>query len=58
MDLNYLLHRYQVSLIRALAAATAEARCAHHGLALGYRRRIAALRATMGAVTMTLDRVS
>ncbi|WP_294192729.1 hypothetical protein [uncultured Sphingomonas sp.] len=58
MDLNYLLHRHQVSLMRAHDGATSEARCAHRGLAFGYRQRIAALRETMGAAAMTLDRVS
>lgn len=58
MDLNYLLHRHQVSLMRALAGDSSEARHAHRGLATGYGKRIAALRATMGAAPLTLDRVS
>ncbi len=58
MDLNYLLHRHQVSLMRALSGGSSEARHAHRGLAAGYGKRIAALRATMGATPLTLDRVS
>ncbi|MBW6521990.1 hypothetical protein KZ810_00625 [Sphingomonas sp. RHCKR47] len=58
MDLNYLLHRHQVSLMRALAGDSSEARHAHRGLAHGYGTRIAALRATMGAAPSMLDRVS
>ncbi|WP_294353796.1 hypothetical protein [uncultured Sphingomonas sp.] len=44
--------------MRAHDGATSEARCAHRGLAFVYRQRIAALRETMGAAAMTLDRVS
>lgn len=44
MDLNYLLYRHQVSLVRARDAASSEARCAHQGLVLGYARRITELR--------------
>ena len=44
--------------MRARSGSSGEARHAHRGLAIGYRQRIAALRATMGAATMTLDRVS
>ncbi|WP_019517320.1 hypothetical protein [Sphingomonas sp. Mn802worker] len=58
MDLNYLLHRHQISLMRAGSGSSDEARHAHRGLATGYRQRIAALRETMGAAAMTLDRVS
>jgi hypothetical protein len=58
MDLNYLLHRHQVSLIRADRGDSSEARHAHRGLAEGYGKRIAALRAMIGATPLTLDRVS
>lgn len=39
-DLNYLLHREQVSLLRAQLAASSESRCAHQGLARAYGVRI------------------
>jgi len=41
MDLNYLLHRHQVSLIRADYAACEPARVAHRELASLYAREIA-----------------
>jgi hypothetical protein len=37
MDINYLLKREQISLMRARAARSIEARIAHEGLARGYR---------------------
>ena len=40
MDLNYLYHRQQVSLMMADAAASSEARHAHRNLAYGYGRLI------------------
>ena len=43
MGLNYLLHRHQVSLMKADAAATGDARSSHRGLVLGYARQIDAL---------------
>ncbi len=49
MDLNFLLHRHQVSLMRAYSATSNEARCVHHKLAVGYAVRIAELRDEMGA---------
>lgn len=49
MDLNYLLHRHQVSLMRAEAAASLEGRRAHGDLAQGYAARIASLRLELGA---------
>jgi len=45
MDLNYLFHRHQLSLMRAKAAIGVEARRAHQALAEGYARRIDAWRA-------------
>lgn len=36
MDVNYLLAREQISLIRATQSPTPEARHAHRGLARGY----------------------
>lgn len=44
MDLNYLLHRHQVSLIRAEAAVRIEPRRAHQMLAALYARQIEAFR--------------
>ena len=58
MDLNYLLQRHQIPLMRARAGASSEARVAHYGLARGYGERIASLRHTMGAETLIAGRVS
>jgi hypothetical protein len=49
MDLNYLLYRHQISLMRADSAASTEARHAHQGLARGYARRVAELREVLAA---------
>jgi hypothetical protein len=49
MDLNFLLGRHQVELMRAAAAASPEAACSHGGMARGYERRIASLRTLTGA---------
>ncbi|HEX8388796.1 MAG TPA: hypothetical protein VF636_07245 [Sphingomonas sp.] len=49
MDLNYLLHRHQVSLMRADRAACDASRDAHHDLATGYASRISAVRGDWGA---------
>lgn len=49
MDLNHLLHRHQISLMRASAAASPEARHAHRGLAKGYAARIRTLSLDLGA---------
>lgn len=43
-DINYLLHRQQVSLIRASIAENPESRAAHEGLARCYRERVRAYR--------------
>jgi len=40
MDLNYLLSRHQISLMRADTAGCREAAIAHRGLARGYAARI------------------
>lgn len=40
MDVNYLLHRQQVSLIQASLADCAESRAAHEGLARAYRDQV------------------
>lgn len=44
MDVNYLLHRQQVSLIRAAVAECPESRAAHEGLARGYTNQVLAYR--------------
>ncbi|HWK35360.1 hypothetical protein [Sphingomonas sp.] len=49
MDLNHLLCRHQVSLMRAEAATCVEARHAHRGLARGYTERIRVLQHGLGA---------
>lgn len=40
MDLNYLLHRHQISLMRAEAAACIESRHAHQAFANSYAKQI------------------
>ncbi|GEM_PF-1876799 len=49
MDLNYLLSRYQISVMRAEGAATREAEIAHRGLARGYAARIREMQIDLGA---------
>lgn len=49
MDLNYLLHRHQMSLIHAASASCTEARVAHRGMATAYASRIRALQTDLGA---------
>ena len=49
MDLNYLLHRHQISLVRAGNASCNRARRAHDDLAMGYAARITEYRETLGA---------
>ena len=44
MDVNYLLHRQQVSLIRAAVAECPESRAAHESLARGYTSQVRAYR--------------
>jgi len=44
MDLNYLLHRHQVSLYMAENAASEQARLAHRQLAKAYAAEIASAR--------------
>ena len=48
MDLNYLFHRQQVSLMMAAAANGVEAQRAHSGLARAYGVRIDRVRASGG----------
>ena len=55
MDLNYLLGRHQLSVHRAGAAASPEARLAHRGLAVGYAGRIRAFQSDLGAVARLSD---
>lgn len=40
MDVNYLLHRQQMSLMCAERASCEESRAAHEGLAQGYRSQL------------------
>jgi hypothetical protein len=49
MDLNYLLHRHQVSLMRADATSCISARHSHRELARGYADRIRVLQRALGA---------
>lgn len=49
MDLNYLLSRHQIALMRAESASCAEAKIAHHGMARGYAERIRVMRQLIGA---------
>ncbi|PCD03566.1 hypothetical protein COC42_04155 [Sphingomonas spermidinifaciens] len=45
MDLNYLLSRHQISLMRANQSACSSSRRSHQGLAAGYAARIRAVQA-------------
>lgn len=49
MDLNYLLARHQISLMRADTAASHEARYAHRQFARHYASRIRTLQDNIGA---------
>jgi hypothetical protein len=49
VDLNYFLHRHQVSLMLGERAQTCEARSAHVGLASGYAARIRDVQQSLGA---------
>ena len=55
MDLNYLLGRHQLSLHRAGAAISPEARHAHRGLAVGYAGRIRSFQRAVGADALLAD---
>lgn len=55
MDLNYLLYRQQISLMRADAAANPEARVAHRSLAQCYADRIRTARAAVGLPRFALS---
>ena len=55
MDLNYLLGRHQLSVHRASAAASPEARRAHRGLAVGYADHIRAFQRRLGAQAHLAD---
>jgi hypothetical protein len=43
-DVNYLLHRQQMTMVRAQSSRSAEGRAAYNGLAKGYADQIAAYR--------------
>jgi hypothetical protein len=49
MDLNYLLFRHQVSLMRAECASCPESRIAHRRLAAGYAAMIGHIQEQLGA---------
>ena len=49
MDLNYLLSRHQVALMRAGNAMCSEAKVAHRGMAREYAERIRVLQQLIGA---------
>ncbi len=49
MDLNYLLSRHQIALMRAQSAVTIEARHSHRGMASGYADAIRSVQASLGA---------
>lgn len=55
MDLNHLLFRHQVSLMRANAAACRASRAAHRALAGCYAARIAALRGEYSSGITTME---
>lgn len=44
LDVNYLLHRQQIALIRAQTSRSPEGRAAYEGLARGYADRVDAYR--------------
>ncbi|QUT05301.1 hypothetical protein KFK14_20260 [Sphingobium phenoxybenzoativorans] len=44
LDVNYLLHRQQMSLLRAAIADSPESRAAHEGLAREYTAKVRAYR--------------
>lgn len=45
LDLNYLLSRHQISLMRAGSSACSSSRRSHQGLAAGYAARIRTIQA-------------
>jgi hypothetical protein len=51
MDLNYLLSRHQISLMRAGAAQCVASRASHRAFAAGYAAQIRALQQAFGTPT-------
>lgn len=49
MDLNYLFHRHQISVMRADAASCLPSSASHRGLARGYAQRIRAMQENLDA---------
>ncbi len=49
MDLNQLLSRHQISLMRAACATSLEVRHVHHGVAAGYADQIKSVQQAYGA---------
>lgn len=54
LDLNYLFHRHQLSLMLGHEAPSREARLAHGGLARGYAARIRSAQHMLGATFATV----
>jgi hypothetical protein len=52
MDLNQLLHRHQLSLMRVDRAATAEERLSHQRFVQDYAERIHVVRSQLGATSV------
>lgn len=57
MDLNYLLHRHQISLMRASESDACEVRNVHLRFVDAYATRIEELATTAGADTSALARL-
>lgn len=57
MDLNYLFHRHQVSLMRADAAICVESRHAHRALARSYADEIERIQRDAGAGAFALGAI-
>jgi hypothetical protein len=54
MDLNYLLHRHQISLMRASVAACVPSRRAHQGLVALYADAVAKVQRVNGGSSTLL----
>ncbi|MBX9795435.1 hypothetical protein [Sphingomonas sp.] len=54
MDLNYLLARHQISLMRAKSTACEDAQLSHRGMARGYAGQIRQLQQRLGTGALPL----
>jgi hypothetical protein len=54
MDLNYLLSRHQISLMRARASQCVASRASHRAFAAGYAERIRELQLAFGTQTSAI----